>query len=429
MLCSYGGAVLIYDHTNRIILPGFAEELQGSEEGWEFASANTRYLTHGLFPYPARMIPQIAQRLISLYWLNKGYDSGIIADVFCGSGTVLVEASLQGIRSLGIDINPFAVLLAKAKTTAIDESELAIIKSQLRGHLERFDGNPVDDYVPSLQNLYHWFKPHIVAQLSHLRRAVESIADENLQRVFKIGFAHAVMKCSNVDWKSSRYIRILPESKLATHNPDVFTAFWGTLGEIERKLVVYGAKKMAKVEVRQEDARSLSIDNEEIDLVVTSPPYGEERNTIPYVRWTRLFLLWLGFSQKEIKDLEAKSLGGVDTELMSQSGIPSSTFWEAASKVSVDRLREALPFMVDYLACLKEMRRVLRAGCKACIVIGHRSISRVLIDMGKVTKELGEAAGLRYETSHYRNIPKKMIPWTGPTGDTIGQESIVILSK
>ena len=103
--------------------------------------------------------------------------------------------------------------------------------------------------------------------------------------------------------------------------------------------------------------------------------------------------------------------------------------WLSLSPSIVKLVREALPFMVDYLTCLKKMWRILRAGCKACIVIGHRSISRVLIDMGKVTKELGEAAGLRYETSHYGNIPKRMIPWTGPTGGTIARESIVILSK
>ena len=137
----------------------------------------------------------------------------------------------------------------------------------------------------------------------------------------------------------------------------------------------------------------------------------------------------MGFSQKEVTDLEPMSLGGADSEFISQNDVPSDTFCDVASRVHANRLREALPFMIDYLTCLKEVRRVLRPGCKACIVVGHRSISRVLLDMGKVTKELGEAAGLRYETSHYRRIPKKMIPWSGPTGETIAEESIVILSK
>jgi len=31
---------------------------------WDFPNADTQYLTHGLHPYPARMIPQIARELI-----------------------------------------------------------------------------------------------------------------------------------------------------------------------------------------------------------------------------------------------------------------------------------------------------------------------------------------------------------------------------
>jgi len=424
-----GGGTLSSNHIDRAMLPGFAEAGLRTEDQWEFTSANTQYLTHGLFPYPARMIPQIADRLISLYWPDKATSSSLVADVFCGSGTVLVEASLKGIPSVGTDINPFAVFLSKAKTTAIDVSTLTPIKEQLRVDLEAFDGTPIEAYVPSFTNLSHWFKPGIIAQLSHLRRAIDHIANEDLQRVFGVAFAHAIMKCSNVDWKSSRYLRVLPESKLESHNPDAFTFFWGNLGNIERKLASYGAKKKANVEVRQDDACSLSFSDDALDLIVTSPPYGEEMNTIPYIRWARLFLLWLGFSQTEIKSVEDRSLGGAGKDTILQGSVPSATFWEAVDEVAADRLKEAVPFMVDYLSSLNEMQRILRPGCRACIVIGHRSISRTLIDMGKVTQELGEAAGLKFETIYYRNIPKKMIPWTGPTGETIGQESIVILRK
>lgn len=34
-------------------------------EDWSFAKAKTDFMTHGLHPYPARMIPQIAERLIN----------------------------------------------------------------------------------------------------------------------------------------------------------------------------------------------------------------------------------------------------------------------------------------------------------------------------------------------------------------------------
>ena len=415
-----------YERTNQM-LPGFALLGPDSEVGWEFATADTQYLTHGLFPYPARLIPQIVHRLIAMYWTDS--ESGKICDVFCGSGTVLVESSLQGIPSIGVDTNPFAVLLAMAKTAVIDVTSFDAIKADLRNSLQTFDGNALAEYVPAFTNLNHWFKPGVIAQLSHLRKAVETVADEELRGIFKIAFAHAVMKSSNVDWKSSRYIRVMTEYKLQDHNPDAFTIFWGNIGDIEKRLTAYAKKKRAKVEVKNGDARSLPIGDSEIDLIVTSPPYGEERNTIPYVRWSKLFLLWLGFTQDEVKALETKSLGGMSAKSITSTKIPSDTFWEAANKVSERRLAEALPFMADYFVTLKEMQRILRPNSKACIVVGHRSMSRILIDMGKVTTELAEAAGMRHETTHYRSIPKKMIAWTGPTGDTMSEESIVIVSK
>jgi len=420
---------LNYHNKDTQVFPGFSEFMPPEDSSWEFTNADTQYLTHGLFPYPARMIPQIAARLISLYWPTKSQIPGPIMDVFCGSGTVLVEASLRGIPSIGTDINPFAVMLSLAKTTCFDQSAYILAKQQLQRQIQSFTGEEVKEMVPTFDNLYHWFKPNVVAQLSYLRCLIDKINDKDVQRIFKTIFAHAVMKCSNVNWKSSRYIRVFSEAKIANHNPDAFLVFQGMMGAFERKLTAYCKKKKTDTLAKQEDARSLTIPNNHINLIITSPPYGEERNTVPYIRWSKLFLLWLGFSQKDIKQLETITLGGDSTRLLSTADIPSDTFWQTVSGVTHQRLNEAIAFMIDYMHSLREMYRILQSSGKACIVIGHRSISRKLLDMGKVTKELAETLGFIHETTYLRCIPKKMIPWTGPTGETIAQESIVILSK
>jgi hypothetical protein len=66
---------------------------------------NTQHLTRGFFPYPAKVVRQIAGRLISLYADKKTRSSGLLADTFHSSGKVLVEAALRGIPSLAADIN------------------------------------------------------------------------------------------------------------------------------------------------------------------------------------------------------------------------------------------------------------------------------------------------------------------------------------
>ena len=55
---------------------------------FDFTDSKTKYLTHGLHPYPAKFIPQIPDILIR----ELTSEGDTVADVFCGSGTTLVEA-------------------------------------------------------------------------------------------------------------------------------------------------------------------------------------------------------------------------------------------------------------------------------------------------------------------------------------------------
>ena len=87
---------------------------------WDYRGEKTKSYTHGLHTYPAMFIPQIARRLIETY-SNKGET---ICDIFCGSGTALVESRLLGRNAYGIDLNPFAIFLAKTKTTEINPSNI-----------------------------------------------------------------------------------------------------------------------------------------------------------------------------------------------------------------------------------------------------------------------------------------------------------------
>ena len=93
---------------------------------WDFRSSDTRYLTHGLHRYPARMIPQIPAAILDHYTREGELSPGdLVYDPFAGSGTTAVEASLKGLEIRANDINPFAIMLTKAKTIPVDVEELS----------------------------------------------------------------------------------------------------------------------------------------------------------------------------------------------------------------------------------------------------------------------------------------------------------------
>ena len=86
------------------------------EMDWDFASAKTGYLTHNLHPYPAKFIPQIPNALIQ----ELSSVGETIGDIFCGSGTTLLEALQLKRNAVGIDANPLATVISRAKTTPLE---------------------------------------------------------------------------------------------------------------------------------------------------------------------------------------------------------------------------------------------------------------------------------------------------------------------
>ncbi|MDD9797538.1 MAG: DNA methyltransferase, partial [Alphaproteobacteria bacterium] len=110
------------------------------DETWSFSDkkrADTGYLTHDFHRYPAKFIPQIAGRLIETY-SNQG---DIVMDPFAGCGTTLVESKLNGRKSSGLDINPVATMITKAKTTPIHPDKLAKAFARLTKHIETYPNN------------------------------------------------------------------------------------------------------------------------------------------------------------------------------------------------------------------------------------------------------------------------------------------------
>jgi DNA modification methylase len=417
------------------------------EEDWNFAKANTSYLTHGLHEYPARMIPQIAKRLILTY----SKETGRIIDPFCGSGTTLVEARLAKRYSVGIDINPFSVLLSKVKATPIDfkgiDFDLAAFLKMLEvDHADaKKKGSLPDPPIHIFKNLLHWFKESVARDLEFLHEKIETeIENNDVKDLLKVAFSDTVFRTSYIDLRSSRFIRTIPKEKLTDFNPNVLAQFRKKSMECVHQINLFTRKirnlesewkrERPAVTVIKQDARNLRFRAEQFDAAITSPPYGEEKNTVGYSRWAKLSLIWLGLDGDAIKTSESQTLGAISAvnakELLETLPSPTaSTLMKTILEHDESRIRDALPFFFDYLTALKEMHRVLKPDSHCCIVIGDRSIRKKQLDMEKVTVELAKAAGFSHKTSFFREIPKKLIPWTTPTGKTISRESIVILGK
>jgi DNA modification methylase len=443
-------------------LDGFVETTESTYD-WDFARADTQYATHGIHPYPARMLPQIANRLIK----NYSFSNQMVLDPFCGSGGVLVEARLNSRNSIGVDINPLALFLAKVKTTPINPDRLQTVWQKLKRDITTeilHHKNQQLPVFPKDLHIEYWFKPKVISHLAIIRRIIQEIEDDDIRDFFLATFSATVRFTSNNRPNEYKLYR-LSEEELKNYNPDVLSKF---IEHTEK--CIKGMRDFYKqcdmqtsVDLKLADTRHLPLQKESVDLIVTSPPYGDSHTTVGYGQFSKYMLIWLSFDGYEIKRLQRfdwEMARKIDFEL----GLGGDVFGEATKEIleitsesetlynivkEIDKKERELKakqsripalarYFYDLRQCLFQMFRVLRDDGHLCIVIGNRSMRGIRIATDKIITELAEGIGFKIDKIIFRNIPSKRHPisqqwmlggrpqtWI----DNILRESIIILKK
>lgn len=408
------------------------------KEDWDFAGSDTQYLTHGLHAYPARMIPQVASRLVERYSKERQVN----LDPFCGSGTVVVESILRNRNAIGNDINPLSRLLTKVKSTPLDPKQLDLHVSKVlaaaRKNVEGYrDGNLKFESIAAVNfpNLTLWFKAKIIHELSLIRELIFEIENPDVRDFFKVCFSNTVRRTSNANRDGDTFIKRISERELAKHNPDTFSEFSKTVIENSHLMKSFWNAFTAipdpkpHSQMLAEDARQMSLNTASVDNIITSPPYGEEKNTISYNRWSKLSLFWLGYSRDEIAAAEKLTLGSKNGNDRTIHSPTVETILSDVEKEDKKLANDAEAFFTDYKTAIRELYRVLKEEGYCCIVLGNRSLKRRRVPMDKVTVDFGKDLGFKQVVTYYRNIPSKSIPWTVAKGDTIASENIIIMRK
>jgi len=402
---------------------------------WDFRYEDTKTFTHGIHSYPAMMIPQVARRLID----NYSSEGDVVLDPFCGSGSVLVEARIAKRYSWGIDLNPLATLVAHVKTTLINPKVLHDDFVNILYQISKMDGTQVSQ--PDFFNLHFWFKDNIINELARLKAAILALERKESRQFFLVTFSEIVRLVSNSrigEFKLFRYSK----EKLEKHNPEPLKLFISkALNNIEGMKDFYDACSK-NYWCRIIDADSTipiaEIPAESVDMVITSPPYGDSRTTVAYGQFSRLSLQWLGLAEDRARGLDDELLGGKpyrfeDTTLNSPT---LDVTLDYIAKQDFRRAQQIKAFYIDLGRSLKTMGHYLKHNSHACIVIGNRRVKGMQLQTDVIICEIARDLGFNPEEIIVRNIPNKTMPLrNSPTNvkglleDTMHKEYIVILQK
>jgi hypothetical protein len=230
----------------------------------------TGYATHGLFPYRGKFHPQMIKGLMNVMGLKPG---ATVLDPMMGSGTVLVEASLMGICSIGVDASPFCRFMSQTKLDALTMS-----LSRAKGALVNYE------------EVFAYFQKR-VGQPSQGSRSSRAKTEKNTMGVMEETATYAAQHDQKTLTEKDR-------DTLHTYH-FLLLAYLDSAGYAERSArkaplaqfrailerYLFVAEKIQKVlvglkmepapaEVLEGDARALPLDNDSIDGIIFSPPYS-----------------------------------------------------------------------------------------------------------------------------------------------------------
>lgn len=368
-----------------------------------------------------------------------------------GSGTILTESKLKGLNFWGTDINPLAFLLCKVKSGPFFLDELEAKSNELRKNIANENSKNCDI---SFRNIDKWFRQDIQKALSRLRVCIKRESALWVRRFFWITLAETVRNTSNSRTSTFKlHTRTQEDIKGREVNPVLFF-----LKTLDRNLRLYKSEYeylkrsgfldkrnySGSIDIFLSDIKKVET-HKKNDLIITSPPYGDNATTVPYGQYSYLPLQWIELADidKNINPdvlstthtIDSSSLGGNLNEAIKSydelSGIAPSleVYADSIKDMPKDRLTRVCAFLRDLNQALPVILNRLETNGLMVWVLGNRKVGGQRVPLDTILTELFESHNTTLICKLARSIPSKRMALKNSLTQTMSKESIIVLRK
>lgn len=424
---------------------------------WDFRKPSEELASRRLFQYPAMMVPALQKEVVTAV-LRAHPKTRRLSDPFMGSGTILALAMLNGLEFVGQDINPLSILIAKTRAFSLDAE---LLDAAVRRVCSRSTADISRSYSVRFCRQEKWFTRGASIGLSRLRNAIQRERSIHARRFLWVCLAETVRLNSNS--RTSTYkLHVKPREQrtattssviksfalIANRNHKIVEEFRTTLkragyltstSKYNRRVRIYYGDSAASFGATRRGDNSR-------ELAVTSPPYGDNRTTVPYGQAAWLALQWIDLPDisrripkdcaRGAYDIDNRSLGGrrsrnlvMRCKELANSGAETAASIERLMKAS----REGLSRFAHFVSDLHRALAVLAARCRSdeylVITLGDRNIAGTVCPLAIICAEALSALQVREVTRIVRQIPSKRMPEKNRQSATITREYISIFRK
>ncbi|WP_417809615.1 hypothetical protein [Thioclava sp.] len=395
--------------------------------------------SHYLHSYPAKLLPQIAHFFLANDLLCPA--DGAVLDPFSGSGTVALETVLSGRDAYYCDVNPFARLLTKGKTTPQSVQEVEIGLEQVHLAYQRNETAACPDVV----NLSYWYNEGTSAHLARLKRAITAVSAEDTRCLMNICFSSVARKLSRANPRFSVPVRLKiggEQVDVVADENQVWECFDKAVSKAKRQICgLLEVPSMGRAFLASDDVLNLGTNWPtgekrfgEMDLVITSPPYAGAQK---YVRATSLSIGWLDQAKSnELKGIENKTLGREHLPKADTTKLHSTTI-DAADKLirsialeNQTRAAIASVFLREMKQAAENIMKSLKSGGYAVVVMADNTVCGRHFPTTSFTAELFiRAGGSKVLEMKDEIVSRSLQTKRASTSSSISHETITVFRK
>jgi len=373
---------------------------------------DTGYLTHSLFYYPARFIPQIPRFCLRNYTEENDW----VIDPFAGSGTVGLEAVLMNRNAILLDINPLLNHIVPAK---ILFQYAYLNPNTLQKMLDGMVQASSVFYRPEWKNLEYWYDPYILETLCRYWGWVKILEGSPYQTILIIALLKASKRFSYAEHKTPKLFKSRAKQK-EMHNllqgdwESVLRDFiYKTAFDIYHRLIMLARlREQSQSKVLYYGGTDSSapsvfemseIRSKTVRALITSPPYLQAQE---YIRTTKLELYWLGYTEEEVKAVSRLEI----PYRRAKGQISTPSLEHIRGAIQRQDLRAILDSYFYYtLLSLENAAGLLNSGGKMCIFVGNPKIEGIEVIIWRIIAEYFQNKGYEIEKVYEDEIKNRQL--------------------
>ena len=390
---------------------------------------DTGYLTHAIFAYPAKFIPQIVRYAINAYTKEKDW----IVDPFAGSGTVGVEAYLCKRNAVLLDLNlllnhimPLKVYRGKER---LHEANLYELLAGMQESTKQF--------TPAWSNVAYWYAPEILEVLSRYWGFIHNADSTVYSTIVKAALLKVSKRFSYTEDRTPKLAR--SKRKLQAIETLLKENWREQLDEMIHSLALKTLKSLNDfVGYTQHIFEDLGqvefyggVDSSNVavprvcDALITSPPYLQAQE---YIRSTKMDLFWLGHTEEEVQALSRLEIPYRKPDRV----IQTETLDKVREMLTRDDLRKRLDsYFCHTVNALENSMNQLKPNAAACIFVGNPRIDGITVEIWRILAEYFTERGWTFEKVYEDRIKTRKLfgARKNKNPDGMKSEFLLILRK